>query len=82
MLHVFGKREAPHVGFATGAEVDASHAWLSSVGGSQQGRVLVHYFRQVSGALGQAGCQGGKRVEVMAHRGCNAHSAIRLAVES
>ena len=59
-LHVVRKGVSPHVPLPVLVKVDAAHASFGGVGGSQEGRVLSHEFREVSGPRAQAGCQSGE----------------------
>jgi hypothetical protein len=49
--------------------VDPSHTRLGCIRGAKEGWFLRHYLRQVCGPVREAGCQGGKGVDVASQDG-------------
>jgi hypothetical protein len=64
LLDILGKGLSPHVGSALVIIEDPTHTSFRGVSGAQEGRVLRHYLSQVRGPVTQAGCQGGKGINV------------------
>lgn len=71
-LDVSRERVAPDVALAGVVEVDASHAGLGCVRGSQEGRFLWHHFGEVSRSAAKVGGQAGEGGEAVTHEGGDA----------
>ena len=81
-LDVRREGEAPHVGVVVVVKVDPTHPRFRGVGGSQHGRLLRHYFGEVSRPMAQAGSEGGEGADGVPERSSDADAVVVSVAES